>query len=64
MDNKRFCCLSVKANFITARNYEQTLSIAKCKTSILIGIHQYKADSNTAHGIIIKLASYLSEQKL
>ena len=64
LDNKKFCCLSAQANAITARNYDQTVSIAKCRTCILIGIHQHKVNSNTAHNIIVRLANYLSEQKL
>ena len=64
LDNKKFCCLSAQANAITARNYDQTVSIAKCRTCVLIGIHQHKVNSNTAHNIIVRLANYLSEQKL
>jgi len=64
LENKKYCFLSAQANAITARNCDQTVTIAKCRTCVLIGVHQHKVNSNTAHNIIVKLANYLSEQKL
>lgn len=64
IDKKNYCCLSARPQALIGRNSKQTVSIGKCRTAIVIGIHEQKTNSNAAHTLITKLASYLIEQKL
>lgn len=64
LENKKYCCLSAQPHSIVGRSLDQTISIAKSKTSIVVGVHKPKVNSNTAHNLILRLANYLTEHKL
>lgn len=64
IDGKQFTCLVAHSQTIIGRTSEQTVSIAKCRTCMVVGIHQHKVNSNTAHSVVVRLANYLCEQRL
>jgi len=64
IEGKPFTCLSAHASVIVGRSNDQTVTVSKCRTCVIVGIHQHKANSNVAHMVVVKVANYLSEQRI